>query len=196
MNTPPPPPVRRRPVRVAAALAAAGCLLATGCSASGARSDSATDSLGKAATGRLRVALVTHASEGDTFWNLVKKGAEAAAAKDNIDLTYASDPDSAAQAELVRDAVKQKVDGIAVTLAKPQAMQNPVAAAKAADIPVVGLNSGIDSWQSEGSWSSSARTRASPGGPSATSWTTSRPSTPCVSSTSGATSPWRPAAPA
>jgi simple sugar transport system substrate-binding protein len=94
--------------------------------------------------------MVTHASEGDTFWNLVKKGAEAAAAKDNIELTYANDPDAAAQASLVRDAIRQKVDGIAVTLAKPQAMKGPVAAARGADIPVVGLNSGIDSWQSEG----------------------------------------------
>jgi len=149
MNTPPPPPLPRRSARVAA-LAAAVCLLAAGCSGSGDRSDAATDTVGKADGARLKVALVTHASQGDTFWNLVRKGAEAAAAKDGIDLTYASDPDSATQAELVRDAIRQKVDGIAVTLAKPQAMKGPVAAAKAADIPVVGLNSGIDSWQSEG----------------------------------------------
>jgi simple sugar transport system substrate-binding protein len=149
MNTPPPPPLPRRSARVAA-LAAAVCLLAAGCSGSGGRTDATTDAVGKAGGARLKVALVTHASQGDTFWNLVKKGAEAAAAKDGIDLTYASDPDSAAQAELVRDAIRQKVDGIAVTLAKPQAMRGPVAAAKAADVPVVGLNSGIDSWQSEG----------------------------------------------
>jgi simple sugar transport system substrate-binding protein len=148
MNTPP-PPAPHRSARVAA-LAAAVCLLAAGCSASGGSADSATDSVGKAGTARLKVALVTHASQGDTFWNLVKKGAEDAAAKDDIDLTYASDSDSAVQAQLVRDAVGRKVDGIAVTLAKPQAMKGPVAAAKAADIPVVGLNSGIDSWQSEG----------------------------------------------
>ncbi|MDF2267565.1 substrate-binding domain-containing protein [Streptomyces coacervatus] len=149
MNTPPPPPAPHRAARIAA-LAAAVCLLAVGCSASAGTSGSGAGSVGKAGTGRLKVALLTHASQGDTFWNLVKKGAEDAAAKDNIDLTYASDPDSAGQAELVRDAVRQKVDGIAVTLAKPQAMKGPVTAAKAADIPVVGLNSGIDSWQSEG----------------------------------------------
>ncbi|MCX5062144.1 substrate-binding domain-containing protein [Streptomyces sp. NBC_00201] len=150
MNTPPPPPLPRRRARVAA-LAAVVCLLAAGCSGSGG-SDSTADTVGKAGGGggRLKVALVTHASDGDTFWNLVRKGAEAAAAKDDIDLTYANDPDSAGQAELVRDAVRQKVDGIALTLAKPQAMKGPVAAAKAADIPVAGLNSGIGSWQSEG----------------------------------------------
>ncbi|WP_030940060.1 substrate-binding domain-containing protein [Streptomyces sp. NRRL S-646] len=149
MNTPPPPPASHRSARVAA-LVAAVCLLAAGCSAADATSDSAKGGVGRAGTARLKVALVTHASPGDTFWDLVKKGAEDAAAKDNIDLTYANDSDAAGQAELVRDAVRQKVDGIAVTLAKPQAMKGPIAAAKAADTPVVGLNSGIDSWQSEG----------------------------------------------
>ncbi|MEU5887271.1 substrate-binding domain-containing protein [Streptomyces sp. NPDC047461] len=144
MITPPPPPVSPRRV---AALAAAVCLLAAGCSASGDTSDS---SAGKAGGAGLRITLITHAPEGDTFWDLVQKGAEAAAAKDGIELTYAGDPDAAGQAELVRDAVREKVDGIALTLAKPQAMRGPVAAAKAAGIPVVGLNSGIDSWQSGG----------------------------------------------
>jgi simple sugar transport system substrate-binding protein len=98
----------------------------------------------------MKISMVTHGARGDAFWDLVRKGAEAAAAKDGVELTYASDPDAAAQAELVRDAVRQKAEGIAVTLAKPQAMKDPVALAKGADIPVVGLNSGIDSWRSEG----------------------------------------------
>lgn len=37
-------------------------------------------------TPRLKVALITHAPAGDTFWDIVRKGAEAAAAKGNIDL--------------------------------------------------------------------------------------------------------------
>jgi simple sugar transport system substrate-binding protein len=145
-----PPSASHRSVRVIA-LAAAGCLLAAGCSGSGGTSDSALGAGGRATAGdRLDVALVTHASDGDTFWDLVRRGAEAAAAKDGIRLTYANDPDAAGQAALVRDAVRHKVDGIAVTLAKPQAMKGPVTAAEAADIPVVGLNSGIDAWQPEG----------------------------------------------
>jgi simple sugar transport system substrate-binding protein len=147
MNTPPPPPVSHRLVAV---LTVAGCLLVTGCSATGGASDSGADSVGRTGGDTLRIAVITHASEGDTFWDLVKRGAEAAAAKDGVELTFAGDPDTAVQAELVRDAVREKVDGIAMTLAKPQAMQGPVAAAKAAGIPVVGLNSGIDSWQSAG----------------------------------------------
>src|SRR5690606_39683996 len=37
---------------------------------------------------------------------LVRKGAEAAAAKDGIDLTFASDADQAGQARLMRDAIR------------------------------------------------------------------------------------------
>jgi simple sugar transport system substrate-binding protein len=98
----------------------------------------------------MKVALVTHGGKGDAFWDRVRRGAEAAAAKDGIDLTYVSDADPAAQAGLVRDAVRDKVDGIAVTLAKPAAMRGPVAQARAAGIPVVGLNSGIDAWRPTG----------------------------------------------
>jgi simple sugar transport system substrate-binding protein len=98
----------------------------------------------------MKVALITHGAKGDAFWDLVRKGAEAAAAKDGISLTYVSDPDATGQADLVRDAVEDKVDGIAVTLAKPQAMKDAVAEARAAGIPVVALNSGIDAWQAQG----------------------------------------------
>ncbi|MEV5430354.1 substrate-binding domain-containing protein [Streptomyces sp. NPDC052701] len=146
-----PPSHRLTGLSRAAALAAALGLLVTGCSALGAAGDgSGTDPAGRSGTGRFKVALVTHGGEGDAFWDLVRKGAEAAAAKDGIDLTYASDSDATAQAELVRDAIRDKVDGIAVTLAKPQAMRGPVGEARRAGIPVVGLNSGIDAWKSAG----------------------------------------------
>ncbi|MCQ4194043.1 substrate-binding domain-containing protein, partial [Streptomyces parvulus] len=127
------------------------CLLAGGCSALGGDEDgSASGAAGGSGGGRMKVVMVTHGGEGDAFWDRVRKGAEAAAAKDGIDLTYAGDADGADQADLVRDAVRDKVDGIAVTLAKPQAMKAPVAEARAAGIPVVGLNSGMDAWRSAG----------------------------------------------
>ncbi|MDX2546608.1 substrate-binding domain-containing protein [Streptomyces sp. WI04-05B] len=154
MNTPPAPSGSARSVRVTAVVAglAAVCLLAAGCSGSGSGSDGSDSGQGAAGAGtaRIKVALITHGAKGDAFWERVQKGARAAAAKDNIELTYASDPDAAAQADLVRDAVKNKVDGIAVTLAKPDAMKSVVSQAKAAGIPVVGLNSGIDAWRSTG----------------------------------------------
>ncbi|MFJ5276204.1 substrate-binding domain-containing protein [Streptomyces parvulus] len=149
MRTPPPPTHSPGPLR-AAALAAAVCLLAGGCSAAGGDEDGSSAAAGGSGGDRMKVVMVTHGGEGDAFWDRVRKGAEAAAAKDGIDLTYAGDADAAGQADLVRDAVRDKADGIAVTLAKPQAMKAPVAEAKAAGIPVVGLNSGMDAWRSTG----------------------------------------------
>ncbi|MER6355931.1 sugar ABC transporter substrate-binding protein [Streptomyces sp. NPDC001634] len=141
----------------AAALTAtllAGALFAAGCSSSsgGKKSEEggAAASAGKATTPRMTVAMVTHASPGDTFWDLIRKGAQAAAAKDNIKLVYSSDPNAGNQANLVQNAIDQKVDGIALTAAKPQAMKDVVAKAKAAGIPVIGFNSGLDNWKQLG----------------------------------------------
>ncbi|MFC4466326.1 sugar ABC transporter substrate-binding protein [Streptomyces xiangluensis] len=146
------PRSRRLPILVAAAAATA--LIATGCSSSsgGKESEESGENLaaGKASTPRMTVALVTHQAPGDTFWDIVRKGAEAAAAKDNIKLIYSSNPTAAEQANLVQNAIDQKVDGIAVTLAKPDAMKEAVAKAEKAGIPVVGLNSGVDDWKSMG----------------------------------------------
>ncbi|WP_406357490.1 substrate-binding domain-containing protein [Streptomyces sp. NBC_01635] len=150
MNTRPPAHgFPRRPVRLAA-LAAAVVLMATGCSVFDTADDPSDAKSAGAAGDGMSVVMVTHGGEGDIFWDRVKKGAEAAAAKDGINLTYVSDADPEGQAELVRNAVRDKVDGIALTLAKPQAMKGPVEEARKAGIPVVGLNSGIDAWKSSG----------------------------------------------
>jgi simple sugar transport system substrate-binding protein len=77
-------------------------------------------------------------------------GDQAAAAKDNVKLIYSADPSAATQANLVQNAIDQKVDGIAITLAKPDALKDVVSKAKAAGIPVVGLNSGVSEWQKLG----------------------------------------------
>ncbi|CAL9399400.1 substrate-binding domain-containing protein [Streptomyces sp. enrichment culture] len=142
-------PSRRIPRRRTAVLAAAIGLLVAGCSASGG-DEGDGDTNAARGSGGMRVALVTHGSEDDVFWDRVRKGAEAAAARDGVELTYLSDPDGAGQADLVREAVRDGVDGIALTLAKPQAMKGPVNEARAAGIPVVGLNSGLDAWQKAG----------------------------------------------
>ncbi|GAA3789061.1 sugar ABC transporter substrate-binding protein [Streptomyces phyllanthi] len=145
---------RSRRVAPFVAIAAASALLIAGCSSSSggkeAEEGGADASAGKANTPRMTVALVTHQSAGDTFWDIVRKGAEAAAAKDNVKLVYSNNPSAGEQANLVQNAIDQKVDGIAVTLAKPDAMKDVVAKAKKAGIPVVGLNSGVSDWQSLG----------------------------------------------
>ncbi|MGW2325183.1 sugar ABC transporter substrate-binding protein [Streptomyces sp. NPDC001700] len=135
------------------AIAAVTVLLATGCSSQGGKKaqDAADDiSAGKANTPRMKIAMITHAAPGDTFWDTVRKGAKAAAAKDNVDLVYSSNPNGGDQANLIRNAINQKVDGIAVTLAKPAAMKGAIAKAEQAGIPVVGFNSGLEDWKAQG----------------------------------------------
>ncbi|MEW2495591.1 sugar ABC transporter substrate-binding protein [Streptomyces nodosus] len=147
-------PRRSRRLVPLVALAAASALLVAGCSSSsgGKKSEESSSgaAAGKADTPRMTVAMVTHQGSGDTFWDIVRKGAEAAAAKDNIKLVYSNDPSAGNQANLVQNAIDQKVDGIAVTLAKPDAMKEVLGKATAAGIPVVGLNSGVDDWKKLG----------------------------------------------
>ncbi|MGW3662983.1 sugar ABC transporter substrate-binding protein [Streptomyces sp. NPDC005141] len=145
---------RSRRIAPLVALVAASALLAAGCSSGsgGKKSEENGDgaAAGKANTPLMKVALVTHQAPGDTFWDIVRKGAEAAAAKDNIKLVYSADPNAGTQANLVQNAIDQKVDGIAITLAKPDAMKDVVGKATSAGIPVVGLNSGLSDWKKLG----------------------------------------------
>ncbi len=101
-------------------------------------------------TPRATIAMITHEVPGDSFWDLIRKGAETAAKKDNIELRYSNDPEAPNQANLVQTAIDSGVDGIALTLAKPDAMRAAVAAAEAKGIPVVAFNAGGDAWQQMG----------------------------------------------
>ena len=137
---------RSRRFAPAVALAAVAALTLAGCSSSsgGKKSEESADgaSAGKATTPRMTIALVTHQSPGDTFWDIVRKGAEEASSKDNVELLYTSDPEAGRQAQLVQQAIDQKVDGIAVTLATPDALKDVLKKATDAGIPVVSLNAG------------------------------------------------------
>ncbi|MGW1720894.1 sugar ABC transporter substrate-binding protein [Streptomyces sp. NPDC002156] len=145
---------RSRRIAPVVATAAAAALVLAGCSSNsgGKKSEDggAEASAGKASTPRMTIAMVTHAPSGDTFWDTIRKGAQAAAAKDNVKLIYSNDETAGDQANLVQNAIDQKVDGIAVTLAKPDAMKAVVAKAEAAGIPVVGFNAGLSVWKEQG----------------------------------------------
>lgn len=96
------------------------------------------------------IAFVTHEAPGDTFWTIVRNGAEEAASRHNVELVYSNSPEAAEQANLVQNAIDSDVDGIAVTMSKPDAMGPAVEQAVAAGIPVVALNAGQDAWQDAG----------------------------------------------
>ncbi|MCT2544724.1 MULTISPECIES: sugar ABC transporter substrate-binding protein [Streptomyces] len=121
-------------------------LTVTGCSGSGGRSAEEKPARGgagaAAGTPRMKIAMVTHSGEGDTFWDIVQSGAKQAAAKDNAEFLYSANKEGKEQAQLVQAAIDQKVDGLIVTLAKPEAVKDVVAKAVKAGIPVVTINSG------------------------------------------------------
>ncbi|MFF2062326.1 substrate-binding domain-containing protein [Streptomyces sp. NPDC058200] len=139
-----------RTTRTATALLAV-CALAVvaGCSGSGGKgSEDKADGSGgggkTVTTARMKIAMVTHSGEGDTFWDIVQSGAKVAAAKDNVEFLYAANKEGKEQAQLVQTYIDQKVDGLVVTLAKPEAAKAVVAKAVAAGIPVVTINSGAE----------------------------------------------------
>lgn len=119
-----------------------------GCSGTGGKhaeeraADRAADGRSAVDTPRWTFAMVTHSGDGDTFWDIVQKGAEQAAVKDNINFLYSHNDEAQQQAQLVQTAIDQKVDGLIVSLAKPDAMKAVVAKATAAGIPVITVNSG------------------------------------------------------
>ncbi|WP_443098582.1 sugar ABC transporter substrate-binding protein [Streptomyces fulvorobeus] len=140
--------------RVRTGVRAMGAVLAAvlgaslvGCSSTGGKR--AEERAAQAAEGRSAVdtprwtfAMVTHSGDGDTFWDIVQSGAKQAAVKDNINFLYSHHDEAQQQAQLVQAAIDKKVDGLIVTLAKPDAMKAVVAKATKAGIPVITVNSG------------------------------------------------------
>ncbi|MEU2794527.1 sugar ABC transporter substrate-binding protein [Streptomyces sp. NPDC007100] len=134
---------RRATGAVAAAVAVLA--LAAGCSGSGGKGaeDKAGSPGGRPVdTPRLTIGMVSHSGEGDTFWDIVQNGAQQAADKDNVKFLYANAKEGGRQAELVQSYLDQKVDGLIVTLAKPEALAAVVRKAVAQGTPVITVNSG------------------------------------------------------
>ncbi|WP_455433066.1 sugar ABC transporter substrate-binding protein [Streptomyces tubercidicus] len=142
--------VRRRGRVIGAVLAAALGASLAGCSSTGglrAEQERAAQAAGgKAAvnTPRWTFAMVTHSGDGDTFWDIVQNGAQQAAVKDNIKFVYGHDKEGQRQSQLVQSYIDQKVDGLIVSLAKPNALKDVVAKAEKAGIPVITVNSGVE----------------------------------------------------
>jgi simple sugar transport system substrate-binding protein len=134
----------------ALALALAGC--STGSGEDNSTSDTSTKSAnaGSASKGDMRIDVITHANPGDSFWDVVKAGAEQAGKDEGVDLHYQSDGDVGKQATLIDNAVAAGTDGLVVSMANPDGLEKSIKAAVAAGIPVITINSGIDKWKEFG----------------------------------------------
>jgi len=133
----------KRTVSAVLALSTMALALAA-CSSSGGKQETPSTTGGgvAASTPKMTIAMITHAAPGDTFWDIIRKGADAAAAKDNAEVQYSSDPDAVKQAQLIQAAIDKKVDGIAVTDPNTPALGDTIKKAIAAGIPVTMFNAG------------------------------------------------------
>jgi simple sugar transport system substrate-binding protein len=147
---------RSRTRVLATALFALAALILAACSSTGGKKAQEAGSglsAGKASTPHYTFAMITHAAPGDTFWDIIRKGEAAAAAKDNVTVNYSNDDDPTKQATLIQDAINSQVDGIAVTDPNPAAICPTIKKAVAAGIPVVMFNAGVSNWQQCGGMS-------------------------------------------
>ncbi len=125
------------------ALAATATLALAACSGTGQEESKSDPGTGKGSYG-YTFAVVTHGAAGDTFWDVVKKGAEKAGADEGVKVDYKSDGDPQRQSQLIDAAVNQDVDGLVVSMANPDGLQSSIEKAVDAGIPVITINSGQD----------------------------------------------------
>jgi simple sugar transport system substrate-binding protein len=131
---------RTKALRRLAAELAAATLVLTGCTG-----DAQTPSGGPPSGGessKRRFAVITHGSAGDAFWDVVKKGAEQARQDLGATVSYQGSGKADEQANLINAAIVDKVDGLVVSMANPDALAEPIKRAVAQGIPVVTINSG------------------------------------------------------
>ena len=121
------------------ALALAAPLVLAACSANGGSDDG-----NGSGSSDLSFSVITHGSAGDAFWDVVQNGAEQAGKDLGVTVDYQSDGDPQKQSQLIDAAVNQHVDGIVVSMANPDALEDSIKAAVKAGIPVVTINSGGD----------------------------------------------------
>lgn len=94
-----------------------------------------------------RYVMITHTQGTDPFWPVVEKGGRDAAAAVGATLEYNFDVsgDMAAMAKLIEAAAASQPDGIIVSLPDADALGPAIKAAVSDGIPVVTMNSGLES---------------------------------------------------
>jgi len=137
--------------RAALAAVAVSALVLTGCSTTEDTGGETEEDTSSGSTdvdvSDLRIDVVTHASPGDSFWDVVKSGAEQAGGDLGVDVRYANDPDPGEQSTLIDNAVADDTDGLVVSMASPEGLEAAIKAAVDAGVPVITINSGIDEWE-------------------------------------------------
>jgi simple sugar transport system substrate-binding protein len=93
-----------------------------------------------------KIIIVTHGQAADSFWLIVRNGAEAAAGETDSDVQYRSPEkfDLVAMSRLIDEAVASKPDGLIVSIPDVAVLSRSIRAAVAAKIPVISINAGLE----------------------------------------------------
>jgi simple sugar transport system substrate-binding protein len=99
-----------------------------------------------------RYVMVTHGEGNDPFWPVVQKGGEDAARAIGADFEYIYNPsaDMADMASSIQAAAATQPDGMVISLPDPDSLGAAIKAAVAAGVPVITMNSGLESSASLG----------------------------------------------
>jgi simple sugar transport system substrate-binding protein len=102
--------------------------------------------------GNVTIEVVTHGQASDPFWSVVKKGVDDAAKVTGAKVNYSAPAtfDMVQMSQLIDAAVAKKPDGLVVSVPDYDALKTSLAAATAAGIPIVTMNSGSDHFQEIG----------------------------------------------
>ena len=92
------------------------------------------------------IIVVTHGSDADGFWGVVRNAVEAGAEDTGANVTYRnpSTGDLNEMAALIEASAAQSPDGLVVSIPYASILGGPISAAAAAGIPVISINSGSD----------------------------------------------------
>ena len=104
------------------------------------------------ATAAERYVMVTHTQGTDPFWPVVEKGGRDAAAAIGAEFEYNFDAtgDMSGMAKLIEAAAATQPDGIIVSLPDADALGGAIRAAVDSGIPVITMNSGLESSKAVG----------------------------------------------
>ena len=99
-----------------------------------------------------RYVMITHGEGNDPFWPVVQKGGEDAARAIGADFEYIYTPsaDMADMASSIQAAAATSPDGMVISLPDPDSLGPAIKAAVAAGVPVITMNSGLESSASLG----------------------------------------------
>jgi simple sugar transport system substrate-binding protein len=123
-------------------LVAVGVVVFGGCGSSDDGGGASKDDVDLTQKKDVTIAVITH-GEGDSFWAVVKKGAEQAGKDTGVTVKYSESQNKPEeQAQLIESAVTEKVDGIATSVPNTDALRDPLKKASDAGIPIITLNSG------------------------------------------------------